>query len=276
MTRLLPGLLLFALLPCGVAFAEDQPAPTSKPTAKPEADKPRADKPTKAERKAAKRARKRAEKQRRKARGNSNWTGVRLKMLEKHLGLTPDQLAKLKEPLQAANKQREELMAKMRKVRQELREFQRKTRKDLNTKMKEVLTKEQQQKYRELVRRFRQRGRRGQGPRGRRGGIDPRYVRGQAIKDMKLTQEESAVIVPLLDTVLQTGALLRGQQAQRRRKFLSAMLETTDEAQAKKLLKQFRKEKAEDAKTIAKSRAQLREVLTPAQEAKLVAWGVLD
>lgn len=196
--------------------------------------------------------------------------GMDLERMTKDLGLTEDQTAKLKA-------MQEEMRDAMRKMREEGGGFEgmREAMGKMREKMNEILTPEQQKKMEEM------RGQRGQrGDRGGRGGrnseLDFKRLREEAIKSLALSEEESAVLVPLLDGVLETRKLLTEEGEKRRKEFLEKVRNTTDEGELAELLTKYRTDRNGDKETLKKAMSKLTEVLTPTQEAKLVALNLLD
>ncbi|MGE0712371.1 MAG: hypothetical protein AB7N76_01515 [Planctomycetota bacterium] len=98
----------------------------------------------------------------------------------------------------------------------------------------------------------------------------------QVLKAISATEEEQAVLKPLVDGVLETDRLLDGEGTKRQQRYREAVAKTQDPAALGPLLDRYRKEQAEDRATREKARAKLREVLTKPQEARLVALGLLE
>ena len=128
-------------------------------------------------------------------------------------------------------------------------------------------------------------GRGERGSRGDRGGFGRggpgreqgrARLRDEAVKALALGEEEAAVVLPMLDTVLETRELLMREGQERRDAFLKTAREESDPQALAAALEAFRKAKADDKAQLAASQEQLREVLTLEQEAKLVALNVLD
>lgn len=201
-------------------------------------------------------------------RGGRGMGGFDPERMAKDLGLSEDQIAKMKA-------MQEEMRETMRKAREEGGGFEgmREAMGKMREKMNEILTPEQRKKMEEM------RGQRGE--RGGRGGRrnpeqDFKRLRDEAIKSLALSEEESAVLVPLLDGVIETRKLLVQEGEKRRKEFLEKVRNTTDEAQLAELLGKYRTDKNADQETLKKAQAKLTEVLTPTQEAKLVALNLLD
>lgn len=188
--------------------------------------------------------------------------------MQKELGLDDAQTAKMKDLMT-------EMRQSMRKMREEGGgwEGMREQMQNMRKKMNEILTPEQREKYKKIQEE--RRGRWGRGGR-RNAEQDFKRLRTEAIKSLALSEEESAVLVPLLDGVIETRKLLKAEAEKRRKTFLEKVRATSDEAELADLLKEFRAAKAADTATLKKSQAKLVEVLTPTQEAKLVAFNLLD
>ncbi|MBL4848877.1 MAG: hypothetical protein JKY65_25420 [Planctomycetes bacterium] len=200
--------------------------------------------------------------------GRRGMGGFNPERMQKELGLDDAQSAKMKE-----------LMSEMRKSMRKMREEgggwegMREKMGDMRKKMSEVLTPEQRKKFEKMNE---GRGRRGM-RRGRRNSEqDFKRLRDEAVKSLELSEEESAVLVPLLDGVIETRKLLKAEGEKRRKAFLESVRSTSDEAQLAELLTRYRADRAIDKATLKKSQAKLIEVLTPTQEAKLVAFNLLD
>ena len=205
-----------------------------------------------------------------------------VEQMKEALGLSDEQVAQL----QALN-------AELRTKGEELRElFQsgdfetarakmQELRGELEKRRDEILTPEQRTKFQEQMQQF---GRRfmggeegGPGGRGGRGrGNNKVRLREEAVKALALTPEEQAVVMPLLDAVLDTRELLQREGDERRDGFLKKVRETTDQQALATLLAEYRTARDKDGETLKQSSAQLREVLTVEQEAKLVGLNILD
>jgi len=214
--------------------------------------------------------------ERRGRRGRRGGRGMRGFMdadaMKKQLGLDDAQTEKMKTLMT-------EMRENMRKLREEGGggrggwEKMREGMQNMRKKMDEILTPEQREKYKKIQEE--RRGRFGRGGR-RNAGQDFKRLRTEAIKSLALSEEESAVLVPLLDGVIETRKLLKAEAEKRRKTFLEKVRATSDEAELASLLKEFRAAKAADTATLKKSQTKLVEVLTPTQEAKLVAFNLLD
>jgi hypothetical protein len=102
--------------------------------------------------------------------------------------------------------------------------------------------------------------------------------RAETILALGLSAEESAVVVPLLDAVLEVRRRNAAAQAKRRGELKASLSKSKvkDPVLSKKLVSEYRKAKAEDDTSLAKARTKLRELLTLRQEVTLVVRGVLD
>lgn len=118
-------------------------------------------------------------------------------------------------------------------------------------------------------------GRGGDGFMGGRGNTRAR-LREDALKSLALTEDEAAVVTPLLDTCLETRELLMREGETRRQAFLEKARQTTDPAALTKSLEEFRAAREADKAQSTQAMNQLREVLTVEQEAKLVGLGILE
>ncbi|HBP17369.1 MAG TPA: hypothetical protein DEA08_06210 [Planctomycetes bacterium] len=199
--------------------------------------------------------------------------------MKESLGLNDEQVKKLTELM---NSQREGMRDAWRKMREEgmdrtkMREMMEKTRKDMEGKLAEILTPEQLEKMKKQREEMRQRfGRRGR-DRGERREQNVKRLREEALKLLKLNEEEAAVLVPMLDSVLETRKLLVTEADKRRKELLEKVRNTTAETELSALLSTYRKARDEDKATLAKAQAKLTEVLTPEQEAVLVALNILE
>ncbi len=212
--------------------------------------------------------------------------GMPVERLKEELGLTDEQV-----------KQVEGLAAEMREKGQAAREAMRNgdfegaraqfqaLGEQMRTKLDEVLTPEQREKaaaMRQRQERFGRGGEGGPGARGERGGRGrgPEQARArlreQALEALALTEEEKAVVLPLLDATLETRSLMQEEGERRRQAFLEKARASTDPEGLTKLLAEFRASREQDKGTVKQAMDQLREVLTVEQEAKLVGLGVLD
>lgn len=241
-----------------------------------EGDEKKPETKTPADPKAEKKANKRQQKQM--DRFARRFGGGQLDQMKEQLGLTDAQVLKIRETYADMGKQAQEMFRKMREEgnfdRKKMRETFQGRRKEIQKKIAEILTPEQQTKWKELQKN-RRRGGFGRRGGGRRGDMTKR-LKGEAVKALKMTAEEKAVLEPMIDSVLATRKLLLDQEKKRRDKFLQSVRETDDEAKLKELLLKYRKERDEDKGTLKKAQAQLVEALTPVQEAKLVALNILD
>jgi Spy/CpxP family protein refolding chaperone len=219
---------------------------------------------------------------RRERRGRRGF-GFDAEQLKERLGLNDEQVAQLKEIQESMAGLRDEMRELFRSGdMQAARERMQGLRAEIEGKMKDVLTPEQWEKMQEggMGRMF---GRGRGGDRGGfgRGGREGRErgrarLREEAVKALNLGEEEAAVVLPLLDTVLETRELLMKEGEQRRNDFLKKAREESDPEALAAALEAFRAAKAEDKAQIAAAQEQLREVLTLEQEARLVALNILD
>ena len=265
-------LLAAFVLPIGsLAFAQDDGMGTP--------DAPEGEKEAKKAKKSEKKAeRKRGQNERRARRGMGRM-GLPVDEMKEELGLNDEQVA----AFEAMNADIREQMKGMREKFQDpnfdpstLRETFQNRRKEMQAKVDEILTPEQREKY-ESMRRNRQRG----GQNGRRGGGRSREQLGarlkeNALKTLALSEEESAVIVPLLDGVLETQKLLQQEQDRRRQEFLKKVREGAVGDELAKLLGDYRASRAADRETVVAAQTQLREILTLEQEAAMVGMNILD
>lgn len=270
----LASLVLFASLACGgVALAQDPPPPGGQPPApqgEGEGDRP-------------------AERRRQRGGRGGGAMGLPVERLTEELGLTPEQV----QQLEALN---QEMRDKGRTLMREA--FQsgdpQAARAKLQGMFEETfarldgfLTPEQQEKAKtvrqQLQERMQGRFQRGGGRDGR-GGEGGRFGRGdsrarlktQALEALALSEEEAAVVTPLLDTCLETRELLMQEAEARRQQFLQQAREASAPEALGKLLEEFRAAREQDKGQVKQAMDQLREVLTVEQEAKLVGLGVLD
>lgn len=214
--------------------------------------------------------------------------GLPLDQMKEQLGLSPEQVTQLEAVQADLRKQFEGVREKMQNGEfdpGQMREMFQKGRTEMEEKLKGILTPEQFQKYeatrQEMMGRGRRGGRGGEGGEGRggrgRGGEQlGARLREEAVKSLALSEEESAVVLPRLDTVLETRKLVLEEQNRRRDEFLKKVKETTDGSELAKLLADFRAAKGNDGESLKAAQSQLTEVLTVEQEAKLVALNILD
>lgn len=270
-------LLASGLLGADVAAAgpdENPKKPDTKPGTKPDAKPKKPLTPAAKSRLRVRRAQQRMNKALRHLRG---WLppGLNPYAMREALALDGERVLKLSQLVYGTHKLVTALYGKWKKQgvppdKRVLQKMRHKVRHDLYQKVRLILTHEQHRQWRKRVAQAMRRGKLGGGQ------ANPQRVRQRVTKILKLSEEEVAVIGPLLDTLVRTQQLLQGQRAQRRKKYVQAIAKTNDEEQHKALLKQFRKENAEDQATLKKARAQLAESLTPSQEAKLVGLGLLE
>lgn len=266
-------LLVLALSSASVAFAQD--GPTTKPAEPAQPAEP-APAPEQAPVPEAKKKKKRGK------RGKG--VGARLGQLKEDLELDPATMATLREQLGEIDKERRSRMKELRQAgaeKSETKKLAKEYRKQAAAKLREILGDERYKTWRGKEKERRQaagKGKRGKGGKNAKRGKNRRAVvsKDQVLKQLKLGDEEAAVVGPLIDGLLETEKLLGQAQAERKKAFAVAALASDDDEALTKLLETYRKEKAEDEKTIAKARESFREVLSPGQEAKAVALGLLN
>ena len=161
------------------------------------------------------------------------------------------------------------------------KEAQKAARKELGAKLKELLGKERFRQLRELQAKMsRKKGdQRGQQRGNKNKNKNKNNAKGQpsvaqVLGSLSLSEEEQAVIAPRLEGLLETRKLLQGEQGKRLAAF-RASLADADPTKVEQALAEFRQARDEDEATIQKAQERVREVLTPVQEAKLVAAGLL-
>lgn len=266
-------LLVLALSSASVALADD--APTSRPTEPAPAEPAPAPEPAPEPEAKKKRGKK----------GKRGKGGFDFRQLREDLELDPATMATIRESLGEIDAERRIRMKELRQAgaeKAEMRKLAREYRKQASAKLKDILGKDRWKSWREKTKARRDAARgdkganrkknRGQKKNNRRGAVSKEQV----LKQLKLSEEEAAVVGPLVDGLLETQKLLGQAQRERKQAFQKAALESDDEEALAKLLATYRKEQAEDQKTIAKARETFREVLSPGQEAKAVALGLLD
>lgn len=228
---------------------------------------------------------------RREGRGGRGMGGMGLPVdrLKEELGLTDDQVKQIETMNQELREKGRELMRDMfgggggdpQAGREKIRALFEET----WTKLDGLLTPEQKEKAQAVRKQMEERmqgrfmggggrGGEGFGPGGR--GNTRQRLREDALKALALTEDEAAVVTPLLDTCLETRELLMREGETRRQAFLEKARQTTDAAALTKALEEFRAAREADKATATQAMSQLREVLTVEQEAKLVGLGILD
>lgn len=152
-------------------------------------------------------------------------------------------------------------------------------------KIKGILTDTQKPKFEEWTKKMEERfngmggGRGGPGG-GRDRGDRDKELADRAEKELTLTADEKAAVMPLVKKVLETRAESRKAGDTRReelKKFLKDVPGTTD-AQRDEIatkIKDIKKAKEGEDTKIKEAENALREVLTPENEAKLMAMGIL-
>lgn len=229
------------------------------------------------------------ERRREERRRNNRFGGMNLpvEQLTEELGLTPEQV----QQLEALNDEiREKGRTLMREAFQSGDPQAARAKiqgmfEETFGKLEGFLTPEQKEKAKGLRERLTERmrnrfergGREGRGGRGGFGRENSRArLKEQAIEALALSEEEAAVVTPLLDACLETRELLVQEGERRRQEFLQKARETSEPEALGKLLEEFRAAREADQAQGRQAMDQLREVLTVEQEAKLVGLGVLD
>ncbi|MBL4848761.1 MAG: hypothetical protein JKY65_24840 [Planctomycetes bacterium] len=169
----------------------------------------------------------------------------------------------------------EELRAEGTLDRSMRKALDRKLRARFVTKMKVVLSKDQYKAWRGRSSRTKNKNTERGGDKGRDEERDDE-LRKRALKVLAVSDEEAAVLSPLVDGVLQTRRILREEGQTRRAVYLEKVAKLEDAAAVAALLAEFRKQRKEDEESLKKSRHALRETLTAIQEARLVGLGILD
>ncbi len=207
--------------------------------------------------------------------------GIRVDELKEPLGLSDEQATKLEAINEDLQKQMREFMERMRSGempdRSKMRETMQKGREDLRAKIQEILTPEQYTKYQALREKRQREGRRRWGGMSSRNRQDlTKRLRKQAVDALALGEEAAALVLPLLDTVLETRKLMLEEAKRRRDEFRKKARESSDPDELTRLLKEFRSAAAEDKKQVAAVGDALRELLTLQQEAQLVGLQILN
>lgn len=256
---------LATLLPLGTAVAQDDPNMGGTPEATPEAT-PETPKETKKEGKANRRQ------ERRMRRGM-----IDVDKLTKQLGLSEDQAAKMS----AVNDELRERMMEMRRQFQEGNFTPGENpwqgiRSEFEGKVDAILTPEQSEKMKKIrsKQRERMRGRFGGGQRNRE--ELGKRLHEEALKALALDEEAAALVTPRLESVLETRKLILSETERRRDAFRKKIREASDPVAIEALLKDYREAQKADTEHLKAAQAQLRELLTLPQEAKLVALNILD
>ena len=275
-------LLVLALSSASVALADD--APTSQPT---EPAKPA--EPAPAPEPAPKPAPEPEAKKKRGKKGQRGQGGFNFGQLRDDLKLDPATMATIRERMGEIDAERRARMKELRQAgaeKAEIKKLAKEYRKQAAGKLKDILGADRWQAWRSKEKERRDARRAGQGAknknraknRANRGQNKNRGMvsKDQVLKQLKLSEEEAAVVGPLVDGLLETQKLLGQAQAERKKAFQAAALASDDDEALGKLLETYRREKAEDQKTITKARESFREVLSPGQEAKAVALGLLE
>jgi Spy/CpxP family protein refolding chaperone len=206
--------------------------------------------------------------------------------LKEELGLTEEQVGKVQGVM---DEMREKFRSMgrpgqggdMNDFREKMTEMQKESRE----KIKGFLTDAQKPKFEEYVKkqdeRMAQFGRGGgQGGGGRGPFGNPEQRKKQLIEDAEkalvLSGEEKTVITPLVEKAVDARMTTRTEGDKRREEFLAFVKKDSPAEEVKAKLEAFRKARDEDNAKVTAAQKALRDVLTPEQEAKLVALGVLD
>lgn len=259
------AIFALALLLAGPALAQEPPQPQPEPGGQ---------------------ARPEGERREGRDRRGGGGMGLPVERITEELGLTPEQA----QQVEAINQEmRERGRTLMREAFQSgdpsaARERIRGLFEESFTRLEALLTPEQKEKAQGMRERLMERMQsrmRDMGPGGPGGGRGGRQqtrarLREEALRSLALSEEEAAVVTPLLDGCLETRELLLNEAETRRQGFLEKVRATSDAEALAKLLEEFRLARQADESTVKQSMDQLREVLTVEQEAKLVGLGILD
>lgn len=205
--------------------------------------------------------------------------------LKEQLNLTDDQFKKIEgfsdEMREAVRKEVQDLQKDGGFDWSKMRDLMPKYMSQMRDKVRSVLTDEQKTKYEELIKEEDKRFR--EGPRGM--GRDPEAMKKrlmeQAEKELSLTPEEKQAVLPLIQKVLDARAEARTNGDKRKEEFTSFVKKATGaddqgKVEIQKRLEDYRKAREVDQQKIKEAQANLREVLTIDNEAKLVSLGILD
>lgn len=216
-------------------------------------------------------------------RGGRGWGAIPVEELKKDLGLSDDQVKKL-EALndtvrEEFRKAREEMQNGGDFDPQKMRERMQEGRKKLQERISALLTDEQKAKYAEIVKKEDERM-----SRGPQFGPNPEQMKkrlfDQAEKELTLSPEEKAAVMPLVQKLLDVKAEVRVAGEKRRDEFKTWVRKADSSTDAQKAeiaakLGDYRKAVEEDRKKVKDAEQALRDVLTVDNEAKLVGIGVL-
>lgn len=205
--------------------------------------------------------------------------------LKDAIGLTDDQVAKVQGFEDA-------MRAEMQKARDDnqggdwsaMRDKMQAMRTKVQDQIRGILTDEQKPKFEDWVKKQDERRRNWGGPGGPGGmrmhGPSDKELLDRAEKELTLSPDEKAAVLPLVKKVLDARTEARKAHDARiedLKKFLKDVPGTTDsqreEIAAK--VKELRKARDEDDARIKAAQSALSEVLTPENEAKLIAMGIL-
>jgi len=209
-----------------------------------------------------------------------------LERLQKELDLTPEQVQKLQD---FGLDMQDRIMEGIQRFQQEgfpqgeeLQKLIEGFRGGVEGRLGEILTPEQQEKLRGMMGNF------GQQFGDQFGGGDPgeglrrvrelgRNARLEQIKDaLLLSEEEQKVLLPLIEKVMDAQAELRTTQTEGRAELTRFLRSGPDKDAVEGRMNDFRAKRDEVAKKLEAARKELRELLTLEQEAKLIAFGILD
>ncbi|MCI0340209.1 MAG: hypothetical protein L0216_03515, partial [Planctomycetales bacterium] len=204
-----------------------------------------------------------------------------LDRMKTELSLTPEQESKVKGIAEEFQKKLTDSLAKAQEtgdwsVMRDLRT----SGEEIQKQVREILTPEQQAKFEEMNRNrwggFGGPGGGGEaGGGGGGGGLDGRIRRIQ--EELKLTEDESVVLVPKIREILQAEEVRdRAVRDARRTLRTAARDAAADPAKVGDGLAAVRKAQSEGDKKLATLRGEVRELVTRQQEALLVGHGVLD
>jgi len=195
--------------------------------------------------------------------------------MAERLGLSEEQSAKLKTAF-------DEMRSTFRKMRENGgfdMEKMRGVRSAFEKTLKDLLSPEQLEKFKEMRRSGRRggegRGRRGEGGPGGRRRPSPERILEEAKKALVLSPEEEAEIGPLLKKVAQSMSGLRGKVDAKRRGFLSELKDGLSGEELAAKLSAFRKERDAAEAELETARKALAAKLDDERKARMVAFGLL-
>ncbi|MBI3722997.1 hypothetical protein HY251_03440 [bacterium] len=223
--------------------------------------------------------------------GRRGWGGMRgqwglpTDTLKEKLALTEDQMKKLEainqEMLDGAKKAMDEARKDPNFDWSKMRENYTKGRDKVRDQIRAILTDEQKPKFEELVKQEDARMQGGGGGWRRSPEDQKKRLHDRAEKELALTSEEKAAVMPLVDKVLDVRTDARVNDEKRKEEFTNFVKKApagteSEKAEIASKLAEFRKAREEDKKKVKDAQAALREVLTVENEARLMAIGVLD